>query len=86
MNLMVSYEQLSREIGPNDGAIGVYESIAHPGLIVPVAGMTHNVENVKIEPIFKRLLAIIAMDADVSLLKGNPDFRPEINPEIRPEL
>jgi hypothetical protein len=67
LNLLVAHEQLSREIGLNDGAIGLYEAIAHPGLIVPIPGMTHNVESVKLEPILKRVLAMIAADAEISV-------------------
>ncbi len=62
VGLMASHDRLARTIGPNDGAVGLYESVAHPGLIVPVAGMSHRAEALKLEPILKRLLAIIAMD------------------------
>ncbi len=51
--------QVSAAVGVNDGAVGLYESIAHPGLIVPVKGMSHKVERFKLEPVLRRLLAIV---------------------------
>jgi hypothetical protein len=66
INLLVSYDHLAREFGPNDGAVGLFESIAHPGLIVPIPGLSQNIESPKFEPVFKRILAIIAEDASVT--------------------
>lgn len=58
-NLKVSSLRVTPVIGVNDGAVGLYESIAHPGLIVPVKGMTQMAERYKLEPVLRRLLAII---------------------------
>ena len=65
-SLMVSHERLSREIGPNDGAVGLFEAIAHPGFILPVEGLTHSASDGKLEPVFKRVLAVVAGEAELS--------------------
>ena len=65
-SLIVAHMELSISSGPNDGAVGVFEAIAHPGMIVPVAGMTAYAPAFRVEPVLKRVLAIIAEDAAVS--------------------
>ncbi len=62
VGLMASHDELGRQIGPNDGAVGVFESIAHPGLILPVQGMSHRAEDLKLEPVLKRLLALVVTE------------------------
>ena len=63
MNLKVSSIDVTKAVGVNDGAIGLYESIAHPGLIIPVQGMTQMAESYKLEPVLRRLLAIVVESA-----------------------
>jgi hypothetical protein len=58
-NLKMASIDITPAVGVNDGAVGLYESIAHPGLIIPVKGMSHMAERVKLEPVLRRLLAIV---------------------------
>lgn len=70
-SMMVAYETLSREVGPNDGAVSLFESIAHPGLILPVPGLSHAAEAAKLEPVLRRVLAIAALDLSASVALRN---------------
>lgn len=62
--LILSYHALSKSM-PTDGLTELYNSLAHPGLIVPIEGMSAKAESLKLEPILKRLLAVYAEDAAV---------------------
>jgi hypothetical protein len=59
IELRASYLRLSN-IGPNDGVLLSADSIVHPGLAVPVPGLTHRAESVILEPMLKRLMLAIA--------------------------
>lgn len=52
------YNEIGKTV-PNDGAVSVIEACAHPGAIVAVPGLTHRAENVQLEPVFKRTLAVV---------------------------
>lgn len=60
--IIASHDRISRTTGPNDGVVGLYESIAHPGFILPVPGLTHRMSPLRIEPILKRVLASFVVD------------------------
>jgi hypothetical protein len=59
IELRASYLRLSN-IGPNDGVLLSADGIVHPGLAVPVPGLTHRAESVILEPMLKRLMLAIA--------------------------
>lgn len=63
LKLAVSHLEIASSLGPNDGLTTVFEQIAHPGLIVPVPGLSAFGPQFRLEPIVKRLLAIVAEDA-----------------------
>ena len=46
--------------GPNDGAVLALDAIAHPGLAVPVQGLTARGESQMLEPMLKKLLLTTA--------------------------
>lgn len=69
-SLVLSYHLLSQKI-PNDGMVDLYSAIAHPGLILPVVGMTARAETLKLEPILKRVLAAYAEDYAAELSLNN---------------
>ena len=46
------------KMGPTDGVLAFYDMIAHPGMIVPVPGMAHTLDPIKLEPIFRRTLHV----------------------------
>lgn len=56
----------------SDGAVSVFESWAHPGLLVPVAGLSHRADNHLLEPVFKRLLAVTAEIMSANLEVDQP--------------
>lgn len=59
--LRLSYDAIAAHC-PNDGLVNVLEASAYPGLLVPVAGMEHRASDAALEPVFKRILAVMAMD------------------------
>ncbi len=61
--MVISHHFLSQEM-PNDGMTELYNQLAHPGLIVPIEGMTARAESLKLEPILKRILAVYAEDQE----------------------
>ncbi len=61
------YTELARSF-PNDGAVTVLDAIAHPGNLLTVPGLAHHAPNSMLEPIFKRMLAVVAQEADKMLL------------------
>ena len=54
-----SYLELAH-LGPNDGAVLSLDAIAHPGLVVPVSGLTAKGESSLLEPMLKKLLLTTA--------------------------
>ncbi len=83
-SLMTSYHSLA-SLGPNDGAVGLFESIAHPGLIVPINGMSHAVEATRLEPFFKRVLGLIALDASSPKFPDHITVEKEGNRPLNPD-
>ncbi|MES2855557.1 MAG: hypothetical protein V4692_06830 [Bdellovibrionota bacterium] len=47
---------------PNDGVVGLFESIVQPGFVVPIRGMSHRGEEQFLKPIFQRVLGVIAAE------------------------
>jgi len=64
--LITSYKELARR-EPNDGAVAALDAVAHPGLVVPVPGLSQRAESHVLEPIFRRLLAMTALTMRQSL-------------------
>lgn len=82
-SMVVSHHSLSKSL-PNDGMTEVYNSIAHPGMIVPIEGMTARAESLKLEPILKRVLAVFAEEmsrASASSSNSTLDSIRSENPE-----
>lgn len=59
VSMSLLYEELAKTT-PNDGVVTVVEAAAHPGWIIPVQGMSHRADNSRLEPVFKRVLAVLA--------------------------
>jgi hypothetical protein len=57
--LYQSYLEIAKRF-PNDGLVSVSEAIVPGGLVLPIAGMSHRAEDVKLEPVFRRLLGVLA--------------------------
>lgn len=71
LSLAGSYAFLS-ERSPTDGMVDLYSSIASPGFIVPVQGMSHLAESIRLEPMLKRALAVFLEDqAETSVGKNS---------------
>jgi hypothetical protein len=64
VQLQLHYDALAKTT-PSDGVVGVFEAAAYPGLIVPIAGMSHRAPATLLEPIFSRTLALMARDLDL---------------------
>lgn len=67
LKLILSHREIGLAVGPNDGVVGLYESLANPGLVIPVAGLSHAAESLRLRAVFERVLAVIAQDAYVDV-------------------
>lgn len=59
--LRPSYDRMATKF-PNDGLVHVFEAAAYPGLIVPLSGLDHSAADAVLEPVLKRLFAILALE------------------------
>lgn len=80
VGLMASHERLARQLGPNDGAVGLFEAIAHPGLIVPVDGLSQRADDLTLKPVLERIWAIVASEAVAEI--GEADLEPKLELDL----
>lgn len=66
LSLRASYEAIAKAL-PNDGVVAVNEALVPGGLVLPIQGMSHRAEDVKLEPVFKRLLGTLALKLEPML-------------------
>jgi hypothetical protein len=57
--LYQSYLEIAKRF-PNDGLVAVNDAIVPGGVVLPIAGMSHRAEDVKLAPVFRRLLGVLA--------------------------
>jgi hypothetical protein len=69
------YYDLVAKDAPNDGVVSVSEATAHHGFVLPVAGMTHQAEKAKLEPMLKRTLAVMARRLGVGVDSSQDELK-----------
>jgi hypothetical protein len=56
-SMLRQYLKIAKQ-DPNDGVLTLTECIVNPSVIVPVPGMNHNADAMKLKPVLQRLLAL----------------------------
>ena len=51
------YQEMGK-LSPNDGVVTAAQSLAHPGVVVPISGMSHKAGNVLLKPVLQRVLSM----------------------------
>mgnify|MGYP001251206408 CR=1 FL=1 len=83
--LRVPYEWIGAQ-WPNDGVVSVYEASAYPGLIVPLGGLDHRAKDTVLEPVLKRLFAVLAVEnfEKAQMVEGKPSKEKKKGPDVDP--
>lgn len=55
------YDRMAAK-GPNDGVVSIFDAAAYPGWIVPLSGLDHRASDAVLEPVLKRLFAVLAVE------------------------
>lgn len=76
------YDRLSVK-GPNDGLVSIFEAAAYPSLIVPLGGLDHRASDIVLEPVLKRLFAVLAIEhCQVKKVEPEKEKGPGSNPGL----
>jgi hypothetical protein len=67
--LFARYQELAK-LGPNDGMVLCTEAVVNPSAVIPIQGMSHDVEAQLIKPVLLRVLAYFACDILNNSLKS----------------
>jgi hypothetical protein len=88
--LLAKYLDLA-EMGPNDGALLLSEAMVEPSAVIPVPGMSHWCEPVKLKPVLQRTLGVMvrmvesiapSVATSGALGKGAPPDQPQLEIEL----
>ena len=76
LKLKLSFEELAKT-SPNDGVVRFWDSVA-AGFVIPVVGMSHQVPDSQLKPVFLRTLMLLAASLDEKAKKNSEVLPPSL--------